>query len=156
MTDAPVSTRVATPEDSRLVAQMLQDFNAEYGEETPPLATLTERLRDLLAGDRFFALVAGVPVVGLATVALRPSPYFLGDVAYLEDLYVEPTMRGQGTGSALIALLLGEAARRGIGMLEVGVDEPDVDALRFYERHGFIHRDPATGERAFHLYRELD
>ena len=155
MDDAAVTTRLATPEDAPLLAQLLWDFNTEYDEQTPSVATLEQRLRRLLAGDDFWAILAGVPVVAFATLAMRESPYYDGRVAYLEDLYVEPDMRGAGIGSAIMELLVAEARRQDVALIEIGVDEPDVDAMRFYERHGFVHRDPETGDRAFHIYREL-
>ncbi|GIG54360.1 hypothetical protein Dac01nite_11120 [Demequina activiva] len=138
-----------------MLAQLLWDFNAEYDESTPSIATLERRLQALLAGDGFWAILAGVPAVGFATLAMRDSPYYEGRVAYLEDLYVVQDMRGTGIGSAIMALLITESERRGAGLVEIGVDEPDVDAMRFYVRHGFVHRDPETGDRAFHIYREL-
>jgi hypothetical protein len=36
------------------------------------------------------------------------------------------------------------------------VDEADVDAQRFYERHGYTGHEPATGERAYYFSRELE
>ena len=47
-----------------------------------------------------------------------------------------------------------EAARRSVDYIEVNVDEGDVDALRFYRRHGFVAEEPDTGERALYLFRE--
>ena len=38
---------------------------------------------------------------------------------------------------------------------EINVDAGDVDAQRFYERHGFSGTDPDTGERAFYYSLEL-
>lgn len=156
MNDAAVSTRLATPDDAGVLAQLLWDFNAEFGEAAPPVPTFEHRLSALLDGDDFWAILAGVPAVGFATVAMRVSPYYEGPVGYLEDLYVEHDVRGAGIGSAMMALLIPEAQRRGTELIEIGVDEPDVDAMRFYERHGFVHRDPETGDRALHIYRELD
>ena len=40
-------------------------------------------------------------------------------------------------------------------MVEINVDEADVDAQRFYERHGFSATEPDTGERAFYYFQEL-
>ncbi len=138
---------------------MLTEFNAEYGEPSPPLPELTERFRLLLGSSRFWAIVAsaddGVPV-GFATLAERDSAYYARGAVYLEDLYVVPRLRGQALGAAMVQLMIAESHRRGIGLVEVGVDEPDVDALRFYEREGFVHRDPGSGDRAFHLQMELE
>ena len=44
---------------------------------------------------------------------------------------------------------------RGVDLIEINVDEGDVDAQRFYERHGFCSTEPDTGERACYYHREL-
>ena len=134
---------------------MLIDFNSEYNEESPAPDVLESRFSSLLASDRFWAILAGDPAVAFATVAERDSPLYDGRVGYLEDLYVRPKLRGHGIGGGVMRMLLDEAHRRGLGLVEIGVDEPDVDAMRFYESHGFVHRDPDTGDRAFHIYQEL-
>ena len=36
------------------------------------------------------------------------------------------------------------------------VDEGDLDAQRFYERHGYTSIEPDTGERAVFHFNELD
>ena len=66
-----------------------------------------------------------------------------------------PDLRGQGIGSAIIDLLLAERPRRGVDLIEINVDEGDIDAQRFYERHGFSAIDPDTNERAFYFSQGL-
>ena len=44
---------------------------------------------------------------------------------------------GRGTGSALLAALLGEAARRGCGEVFLEVRTDNTRAQRLYRRHGF-------------------
>ncbi len=51
--------------------------------------------------------------------------------------------------------MLDIAPQRGVQLIEINVDEGDVDAQRFYERHGFAASDPASDERAFYFSREL-
>ncbi|WP_291378697.1 GNAT family N-acetyltransferase [Demequina sp.] len=121
----------------------------------PPLSVLEDRFRAMLGGRDLLALLAGAPAVGFATVSLRPSIYFEGRVALLEDLYVTPARRNEGIGAALIDRLLVIAQGEGWGQLEVQVDEPDVDAMRFYARHGFTMRDRTTGDRALLWWCEL-
>lgn len=153
--DDPPPVRLATAEDAGGLARVLWDFNTEYDAPIADVDVLGSRLARLLADDGFWALLAGEPPVGFVTLAMRSSALSEGPVAYLEDFYVVPALRGQGIGSSLMALLLAEVERRGISMVEIGVDEPDVDARRFYERHGFVHWDPDTGDRAYYLYREF-
>ena len=51
--------RLATIDDAGALAQLLHDFNTEFDTPTPPVDVLTARLRDLLAGDSTFAMLAG-------------------------------------------------------------------------------------------------
>jgi hypothetical protein len=47
------------------------------------------------------------------------------------------------------------ARGRGVELIEINVDEGDVDAQRFYERHGFSSTEPGSSERAFYYTQEL-
>ena len=44
---------------------------------------------------------------------------------------------------------------RNVDLIEINVDEGDVDAPRFYERHGFSVTEPGSTERAFYYSQEL-
>ncbi len=57
-------------------------------------------------------------------------------------LYVEPALIGQGIGGELIAL----AKRERPTGLRLWTFETNVQAQRFYERHGFSLRDRTAGE----------
>ena len=129
--------RVATAEDADVVAQLLHDFNTEFETETPGQTVLAERLRRLLAGPSTYALLGGSPEVAVALVTVRPNLWYDGPVALLDELYVRPDRRGQGLGARVLAEVVAEARRRDVRLVEINVDEPDVDARRFYERHGF-------------------
>jgi GNAT superfamily N-acetyltransferase len=153
MGDGPV--RRASVEDAAIVAQLLHDFNTEFDTPTPGPGALESRLRELLAEDGTFALLAGDPPCGLALVTLRTNVWYRGPVALLDELYVAPAQRDKGLGTAMMAGLADECVRRGVELVEVNVDEGDLDALRFYGRHGFALAQPDTGERAFYLSREL-
>ena len=107
-------------------------------------------------GERTVALLAGEPAEGLALVTFRPNVWYPGPVALLDELYVVPHRRGQGIGTAVIQRLLLLAREREVCLIEINVDEADVDAQRFYERHGFSLADPDTGERAYYVSRELE
>jgi GNAT superfamily N-acetyltransferase len=44
----------------------------------------------------------GDRLLGFAHYLFHPSTWSLTDICYLEDLFVDPTVRGQGAGRALI------------------------------------------------------
>jgi GNAT superfamily N-acetyltransferase len=147
--------RLATPADAADVALLLHDFNVEFDTPSPGVDMLAPRLRRLLAGDETFAILVGRPSVAVALVTLRPNVWFAGPVALLDELYVVPSWRGRGVGSAVIELLLSTARGRSVALVEINVDEGDTGARRFYERHGFAASEPGSTERALYYFREL-
>lgn len=147
--------RLATPDDSDEVARLLDDFNNEFDTPTPGVEFLARRLRDLLSRESTFAIVAGSPAVAFALVTLRPNVWYDGPVALLDELYVVPPLRGSGIGSGVIEFLAKQVESRGVDLVEINVDESDVDAQRFYERHGYSGVEETTGERAFYYSREF-
>ncbi len=150
-----VTIRLAGPADAPLVARLLHDFNTEFDTPSPGVDALERRARDLLGGDTTVAILADRPAIGLAVVTFRPNVWYVGPVALLDELYVVPAQRGRGVGSQLVDRLLALCDERAVELIEINVDESDVDAQRFYERHGFAGVDPDTGERAFYFSREL-
>lgn len=151
----PSKARTATEADAEVVARLLHDFNTEFDTPSPGVEVLARRLGHLLAGDRTWAMLAGDPAVGVALVTLRPNVWCEGPVALLDELYVAPAHRNGGLGTALIELLVATARRHRVGLIEINVDEGDVDARRFYERHGFTLIEPTTGERALYYHQEM-
>jgi GNAT superfamily N-acetyltransferase len=156
MVDRAWVPRLATVDDAGEVARLLHDFNTEFATPSPGPDVLAARLATLLAGDATLAILAGErPAVAVALVTFRPNVWYAGEVALLDELYVRPDLRGRGIGSAIVDLLLATARARGVGLVEINVDEGDVDAQRFYGRHGFSAVDLDSGERAFYYSQEL-
>ncbi|NDK88958.1 GNAT family N-acetyltransferase [Gordonia desulfuricans] len=161
MSAAPVG-RLATADDVPVIATLLDAFNREYDTPTPGPEVLAGNLRELLGSSApttfaptTFAVVAGTPVRAVGLVTLRTNVWVPGGVALLDELYTVPDHRNEGLGSVVLDFAVAEATRRGAGEFEIEVDEPDVDAHRFYARHGFPVCDPVSGDRAFVLRREL-
>ncbi len=146
---------MATVGDADELARLLHDLNTEFDTPSPGPEVLTVRLRSLLATPTTLAILAGRPAVGVALVTLRTNVWYEGPVALLDELYVVPAERNQGIGSTIMNLLAATATSRHVELIEINVDEPDIDAQRFYERHGYSATDPGTGQRAFYLSREL-
>ena len=147
--------RLATVDDAAEVGRLLHDFNAEFDTPSPGADVLAGRLRVLLAGPRPSPSSPATPAVAVAA----------GDAA-TERLVRRPGRPARralrGARPARPGHRLGDrsscaegAPCRGVELIEINVDEGDVDAQRFYERHGFSATEPATGERAFYYAREL-
>jgi GNAT superfamily N-acetyltransferase len=147
--------RVAAPGDAAVVAQLLDAFNREFDTPTPGPHVLAERFVEALESDGLVAWLVGAPAIAVALVTFRPSVWYPGPVALLEELYVQPAMRGQGVGSLLLRRVLADSVARGAGTMEINVDESDVDARRFYEAHRFRNVDADSGDRMFFYYRDL-
>ena len=147
--------RVAEASEADEVGRLLHDFNTEFETPSPGADVLSERLAVHLASECMFAILAGSPAFAVALVSVRPNVWYRGRVGLLDELYVDPKRRSEGTGSAILGLLAEHALTLGIDAVEINVDEGDVDAQRFYERHGYSSIDPESNERAFYYFQEL-
>jgi GNAT superfamily N-acetyltransferase len=151
-----VPVRRATPRHAAVLGDLLFAFNTEFDAPTPQARVLARRFARLLGRGDVFALISGDPeATGFALVTLRPTPYFEGPLAQLEELYVVPHLRDHGIGTALLQAALREVKEARAGEMHINVDEVDVDARRFYERHGFLNIEPGTDYRMLCYLREL-
>ena len=150
-----VAPRVARATEAGTVAELLDAFNREFDTPTPGAAVLATRLERLLAGGQVIALLAGDPAVAVALLTLRPSVWYDGPVALLDELYVAPDLRGRGIGSVLLASAESVTRQRGGELLEINVDGDDTAARRFYERHGYTNSEPGNDQPLLYYYREL-
>lgn len=86
-------------------------------------------------------------VLGLVTLQLVVSTAEGGRAALLEDLVVDPTARGAGIGSMLVAAAVDHAANLDCCRVTLVTDAENVDAQRLYERHGFVRSTMLTMRR---------
>ncbi|HEX5540080.1 MAG TPA: GNAT family N-acetyltransferase [Micromonospora sp.] len=147
--------RKATVADAIVVAELLDAFNREFDTPSPGVAVLAVRLRRLITGNDFVALLSGEPAVGVAVISFRSNVWYEGPVATLDELYVRPDLRGQRFGHALLEAACRLARQHGAETLEINVDGEDTDARRFYEAHGFTNIEPGAAEPMFYYYRDL-
>jgi ribosomal protein S18 acetylase RimI-like enzyme len=147
--------RQATPSDAATVAALLDAFNREFNTPTPGVDVLARRLERLLTDDDLAAILSGKPAVGVAIISFRPNVWYEGKVATLDELYVRPDLRGRRFGHAMLEAVCTLARERGAESLEINVDGEDIDARRFYERHGFTNTEPGNTEPMYYYYRDL-
>ena len=76
-------------------------------------------------------------VVGFASLHIEPQLHHAGLVGEIQELIVQETFRGKGTGAQLVLRLEQEAQKRGCVSIEVTTKNYRVDAQQFYEQVGF-------------------
>ena len=93
-----------------------------------------------LIGDNevFIGTVAEVDgqVVGIANSILHPTTWSESQFCYLNDLYVDPSIRGKGIGKLLIDDLIAKSEANGWARLYWSTKEDNEVARRLYDRYG--------------------
>jgi GNAT superfamily N-acetyltransferase len=74
-------------------------------------------------------------VIGIANYLLHESTGSLTPVCYLQDLFVDPAMRGEGVGKALIDSLVAETAAQGWSRLYWSTKENNYRARALYDKY---------------------
>lgn len=138
--------RSATEEDIPLVLRFIRDL-AIYENLLPEVEATEMRLRATLfpAGGRpaaecLLAFSNGQPA-GFAVFFHNYSTFLAKPGLYLEDLFVEPALRGQGIGKALLGHCARLANARGCGRMEWSVLDWNEPARAFYRNLGAVELD---------------
>lgn len=122
-------------ECARLLVQQL----AEHGVDAS--AEQLSRVLDKIVADaaRGFVLLAreNGRIVGIAYVATILSAEHCGQVAWLEELYVMPSHRSRGIGTALMAAIMERARNAQIVAIDLEIDAGHSRVESLYRRLGF-------------------
>lgn len=141
-----VTIREARREDVADIVRLLADDHLGAGREVvsdPPLPAYFEAFEKVAADPRNLLAVAvaedaGGRVVGTLQLTFIPGLSNQGaELALIEAVRVDSTLRGQGLGQVLVGWALDEARRRGCRFVELFTHASRIDAQRFYERLGF-------------------
>lgn len=140
-------------------AELLHDFNEEYDEPTPPPTELAGRLAELIQGAHVIVLLARAgdtgEAVGVAVMRVQPSVWSPRQEAYLAELYVVPSRRGQGHGRELITEAMRVARERGADYAFLITSEDDRLAQHVYEAAGFRRTEGEGGPLMLAYERDL-
>jgi ribosomal protein S18 acetylase RimI-like enzyme len=74
-------------------------------------------------------------VVGFAIYLNHPSTWVENEDCYLEDLFIDETLRGQGIGRALIDNLMALGREKGWERIYWHTDENNIRARRLYDSY---------------------
>ena len=145
-----LSIRQASIEDCPLILKFIQEL-ADYEKLLHEVVADVPTLEESLFGDKKHAEVViaeyqGQPV-GFALFFHNYSTFLGRPGLYLEDLYVQPEMRGKGFGKTLLAYLAAVALERNCGRLEWWVLDWNQPANDFYQSLGAEPMDDWTVNR---------
>lgn len=132
----------AGPESIQEAFSLLRQFFAEEGFNTPA-ESMYNSLQTMLEEERSAVFLArlGGQAVGVATATCSVGVEY-GRSSEMEDLYVQPQVRGAGVAGALIEAVRGWCRRQGCKCLLVTVTPEGQDRhnlIGFYRRRGFVH-----------------
>ena len=150
MTDPSLVIRPASVADAGLIVGFIEKL-ADYEKLSHEAkATEADILRDLFGPEpKVFCEIAewdGEPV-GFTLWFYTYSTFQGRHGIWLEDLFVDPAMRGKGIGKALLVNLARRCVAEGLGRFEWWVldwNEPSID---FYKSQGGVMQDEWTKVR---------
>jgi ribosomal protein S18 acetylase RimI-like enzyme len=129
--------RTASPHD---LADVVALLGAQFGEHDIDVDDLSAAALGLLEepsrGAIFLAEVGGARV-GIAVLAHTWTLEHGGPVTWLDELYVVPSLRGAGIGSALLEHAIAAARAAGMRAVDLEVDAAHARAESLYARQGF-------------------
>jgi GNAT superfamily N-acetyltransferase len=135
----PATIRAAAPADTSAIFALTYEL-AEFESLTHVFVATENGLRDALFGARpsIEALVAESAgrIVGYALFFHNYSSFAGKRGLYLEDIYVQPSQRGSGLGTALLRRLAALAVERQCARFEWTVLDWNQPAIDFYQKLG--------------------
>jgi GNAT superfamily N-acetyltransferase len=142
--------RQATVEDCPLILKFIKQL-ADYEKLLHEVVADVVTLEESLFGARPYAEVVIAEhqdqPVGFALFFHNYSTFLGRPGLYLEDLYIQPEMRGKGFGKTLLAYLANLALERNCGRLEWWVLDWNQPAKDFYQSLGAEPMDDWTVNR---------
>lgn len=136
--------REATADDVAAIVALLADdaLGAERECAQSPLPPAYHQAFDAIAADANNELIVaddGGEIVGVLQLTFIPYLTHQGSWrALIEGVRVAASRRGSGLGQQLFEWAIERARTRGCRMVQLTTDKRRPDALRFYERLGFV------------------
>lgn len=124
----------------------IQSYSTEYHEAmqrfldqltTNPMTLTEEMFRQLLASpnSHLFFLMKDEQIAGMLTIGIYHSP--TGGKAWIEDVVVDETFRGQGLSKLLVAHAIEFTKSQGIPSLMLTSNPKRIAANKLYQAMGF-------------------
>ena len=142
--------RNATIDDSELILNLIKEL-AEYEKLLHEVTATKEILEETLFSERPFGEVIIADFeekpIGYALFFYNFSTFTGRPGIYLEDIYVQPSMRGKGMGKCLLAYIANLAVKNNCTRVEWSVLDWNTPSIKFYRSVGAIPMDGWTVQR---------
>ncbi|KRA45490.1 GNAT family N-acetyltransferase [Devosia sp. Root635] len=145
-----LTIRSATPADAATIIGFIEALAAYEKLSHEVKASEADILRDLFGAEpKVFCEIAewdGKPV-GFALWFYTYSTFQGRHGIWLEDLFVDPSLRGKGIGKALLVNLARRCVAEGLGRFEWWVLDWNAPSIDFYKAQGGVMQDEWTKVR---------
>lgn len=133
---AAPTIRSALPSDESAWRKLWRGYLDFYGSKIPEEVTSRTWKRILDPDSAITCVVAELDgqVCGFANCVVHENTWETQPICYLEDLYVDPAVRGRGVGRALIEWLRNAMRAEGWARLYWHTHENNETARRLYDR----------------------
>jgi GNAT superfamily N-acetyltransferase len=131
-----ISVRDATPADAAEWRRLWDGYLAFYRASVPEDVTATtwQRILDPASPVGCRLAERDGRIAGFAVYLTHLGTWTTAPICYLEDLFVDPEVRGGGIGRALIEDLLALCRRHGWARLYWHTERDNATARRLYDR----------------------
>lgn len=142
----------ASEGDIAAAAEMVEAFYAEFDY---PIDSdrVWESLRTLATDPsigRLFLIRHEGAAIGYLAVTLGFSIEYRGRDAFIDELYLVPSARGQGIGRQAVAFAVEQCRREGVNALHLEVEHANHRAVATYRKLGFADHDRILMTRWLH------
>ena len=138
---SPIEIRPCEPHDlpavCDLMAQLGEVAHATNGFDLAVIAEIFQRMAQTPEIYLNLAAVADGQVIGFISVIFYQTFFHRGGAALINELVVSREQRWSGIGRKLVQRVVDEAQARGMDEVEVGTENDNQAAQRFYHRCGF-------------------
>ena len=138
---APITVSAATPQDVPAILSLIREL-AEYEKLLDRVSATEASLHRDLFGPRPYAQVLigrlDRQTVGYALFFFSYSTFLARPGIYLEDVYVQPAVRGRGVGKALLREVASVAREHDCGRIEWSVLDWNKPSIDFYLSLGAV------------------
>ena len=130
--------RIAGKPDFATITDLIVVFRYFMGSDSPNRAEVEVVVFELTEDRNTEFILIGEPACGFLQIRYRLSVWTGTDDAWVEDVFVDESRRGNGYGRLLMEAAIQSATRRGCGRVQLDVNQDNEAALKLYESLGFV------------------